>query len=333
MTTIKDVAKLADTSISTVSRVLNDKSVKDETRKKILESIERLDYKVNKQAQGLRTNESMMVGVVISSLTHSYWMKIVKNIQKHLHKYDYNLLLVDTEGDIAKEKKRLKFLLDKNVDGIIIAPISSEFIHIKEIGQEVPLVLLDNLLDDFQEDAVINDDINNVYSAVEILIKNGHREIGVICDNSCYTGQERLKGYQRAFEDYRLQINKDFIKCAKYSVENGYSLTKELMEMSPRLTAIIPTNYDFTKGSIIALNELHIAIPQDLSFIGYDFEDLNYLFAPPLSTLKGAFNEIGKEAADLIYKKMKGFKNSDVIEIKRIKGTIISEKSVQTIDL
>lgn len=306
-TTIKDVAKYTGLSISTISKYLNGGNVLEPNKELIEKAIRELDFKVNEMARGLKTNRSMTVGVLIPSLENIFFTSIVSHIESILLQEGYSTILCDYKESPELEEKKLHFLLDKMVDGIVMMPLFDNDDLVKMvIAKGIPIVLIDRLINNITCDVVLVDNLNASYNAVEQLIVNGHRRIGIIVGpNNIYTAQERLKGYIRVHEDYRLKIDSCLIKYGDYKIQSGYDLLQELMGLDPPPTAIYVTNYEMTIGSIIAINENNIKIPEDLSLIGFDNLDLARVVRPPLSIVVQPVKQIGETAARVLLKRLR----------------------------
>lgn len=330
--TIKDVAKMAQTSIATVSRYINGKKIKEKTRSRIDEAIIDLNYEINSNARGLKTNCSMLIGAIVPHLNHIYDITIIKGIQNFLIKFGYNLLILESNGNLKEEKIALEFLYKKNVDGIIINSDSEDInIYSDFIKDDIPIVLIDQKLDNINTNAVVADNINAVYQAVEYLIKMGHRKISIILGTKgCFTAKERLTGYLRAMEDYGLEVDNNMIKHGNYKSDGGYLAMKELLEGNVRPTAIIATNYDMTHGALMALNEKNLSIPGDISFIGYDDINLAEIYRPKFTIIMQPMIQMGEKAASLMIKMIKN-NVADYGEIYRLKNTFIINDSVAKI--
>ena len=306
-TTIKDVAKYTGLSISTISKYLNGGNVLEPNKELIEKAIQELDFKVNEMARGLKTSRSMTVGVLIPSLENIFFTSIVSHIESILLQEGYSTILCGYKESPELEEKKLQFLLDKMVDGIVMMPLFDNDDLVKMvIAKGIPIVLIDRLINNISCDVVLVDNLNASYNAVEQLIVNGHRRIGIIVGpKNIYTAQERLKGYIRVHEDYRFEIDSCLIKYGDYKIQSGYDLLQELMRLDPPPTAIYVTNYEMTVGSIIAINENNIKIPEDLSLIGFDNLDLARIIRPPLSIVVQPVKQIGETAARVLLKRLR----------------------------
>lgn len=306
--TIKDVAKYAGVSISTVSKYINGGRVREKNRQRIEEAIKALDFKVNELARGLKTNRTMTVGVLIPSLENIFFTSIISYMENILLKNRYSTIVCDYRNDVKLEKIKFEFLMDKMVDGIIMVPHEEDIQYInKAFEKNIPVVLIDRMAKGIECDVVLTDNLNASYNAVEQLIMRGHRRIGIICGpKDVYTTQERLKGYIRVHEDYSLQIDDRLIKFGNYDVESGYNLLLRLLEEVPPPSAVFVTNYEMTVGAVMAVNEKNICIPKDLSLIGFDNIQLAKVVKPSLSIVTQPIQQIGETAATILLKRMKG---------------------------
>lgn len=306
--TIKDVAKYAGVSISTVSKYINGGRVREKNRQRIEEAIKALDFKVNELARGLKTNRTMTVGVLIPSLENIFFTSIISYMENILLKNRYSTIVCDYRNDVKLEKIKFEFLMDKMVDGIIMVPHEEDIQYInKAFEKNIPVVLIDRMIKGIECDVVLTDNLNASYNAVEQLIMRGHRRIGIICGpKDVYTTQERLKGYIRVHEDYSLQIDDRLIKFGNYDVESGYNLLLRLLEEVPPPSAVFVTNYEMTLGAVMAVNEKNICIPKDLSLIGFDNIQLAKVVKPSLSIVTQPIQQIGETAATILLKRMKG---------------------------
>ncbi len=330
MATIKDVARHAGVSIATVSKYINGGNVLDKNKIIIDEAIDKLNYKVNIMARGLKTNQTMTVGILIPSLTNLFFTTIVSSIENSLLENGYSTILCDYRENEKLEKEKLDFLVSKNVDGIIMVPSCLDDLElINNLKKEMPIVLIDRNIDGADLDVVLTDNINGSYDAVEKLIHRGHKRIGIICGpKEHYTAIERLTGYNRVHKDYKIKIDQQLIKFGDYQMESGHEKIIELMNMDVSPTAVFVTNYEMTLGTIIGINEMNISIPEELSLIGYDNIQLAKIVKPSLSIVTQPMNSIGETAARLMLMRLSG-NMSEFPSIYRLKSEIIIKDSVK----
>lgn len=329
--TIKDVAKYTGLSIATISKHINGGNVLEQNKILIDNAIEKLGYKVNEIARGLKTNKTMTIGVLIPSLKNIFSTTIISCVENILMDYGYSTIVCDYKQRPDLENSKFDFLLQKSVDGIIIMPenIDKERIELA-LSRNIPVIMIDRTIKGLECDVVLVDNLNASYNAVEYLISKGHKRIGIICGpQDIYTAQERLKGYYRVLEDYNIAIDDEIIKFGDYEFESGYNLLNELMDNNAP-TAVFVTNYEMTLGAVMAINERNLRIPEKLSFIGFDNIELSKVVKPPLSVVIQPMDLIGETAAKLLIRRLKG-DNTSFPLMYRLKTEMKLNESVGTI--
>jgi len=259
--TVKDVAKLAGVSTATVSRVVNDDPrISEETREKVIKCINDLDYKVNSIARSLKTNRTYTIGFIAPEISNEFFMNIAKGVEDEARKYGYSTIICNSNESIEEEENRMKLLCEKCVDGIIIIPSSNEgkhFNHLKDLN--IPVVLADRLVENFESDAVLVDNINGTYSAIEHLINIGYKRIGFISGNLELTSaRERYDGYKRALKDYCIPYDESIVKFGDFHAKRGYDLMRELYETQNTPSIVFISNYFMNIGATKYLLEMRM---------------------------------------------------------------------------
>lgn len=330
---MKDVAEYAGLSTATVSKYINGINIKEENKKRIDEAIQALDFRVNEIARGLKTNKTATVGILIPSLENIFSTSIVSKVESILLQCGYSTIICDYRQNRELENQKFDFLMNKSVDGIILVPQGIHEYKIKEaLEKDVPVILIDRSIKGIDCDVVLADNLNAAYDAVELLITKGHRRIGIICGpQDIYTAQERLKGYLRIHEDYELKIDEHLIKYGDYEIQSGMELMNEFLGQANPPTAVFVTNYEMTLGAVMALNSRNIAIPGEMSLIGFDNIQLANVVKPKLSIVVQPMQQIGEFAANLLVKRMKGDK-SGFPAMLRLKTEIVEGESIAVIN-
>lgn len=299
--TIKDVAAKANTSVATVSRVINDSGyVSPELKSKVQQAITELNYRPNAVAKSLKNEKTNMIGLLISDITNPFFSSVVKAIEDTLNKKGYTVILCNTGEDSRKEKKYLKELLDRQIDGFIVSAVSNNGDHFQQIlKQGLPLVFVNRVPDNVHTDNVIlTDNKKGGYLAAKHLIDLGHSRIGAIVGpGSLNTGRDRRNGYERALKEKGIDVNKKLIKVGDFSRESGYYLIKELIHMGQPPTAVFVANNEMTLGAIEALKKLSIRIPEELSLVGFDYSEWMMVVEPKLTSIVQQSYQLGKESA------------------------------------
>lgn len=307
--TVKDVAREAGVSPSTVSRVVNgDSRISARTRNKVLACMKELGYQVNNIARSLKTNKTMTVGFISPELSNDVFMNIAKGAEDEFRKHGYNIIICNSNESIEEEKDRINLLSQKCVDGIIIIPASAEGEHYSWLrAADLPVVLVDRLVEHFETDAVLVDNINGSYSAVEYLINNGLRRIGFIGGDMRLTSAgERYEGYRRALADYCVPLEEGIVRFGDYHVNSGYRIMSELMEAAEPPEYVFISNYYMHIGAMKYLLE-HRTLTENKAFIAA-FDDLEFSGILGLSGVRIAqpMLEIGSRAAQLLLSRING---------------------------
>lgn len=330
--TIKDVAKLSNVSIATVSKYLNGGSVKELNKVNIENAIKQLDYRVNSFARGLKINKSMTVGIVVDSITNTFYTSIVSVIEDCLHVKGYSSIICETKEDEETRIRKLDFLLSKGTDGIIVftTNISSELLN-RYVEKHAEIVVIDSVVNGADCDFIATDNIAGAYQATEQFILKGHRNIAMITgEDKNFSSVERQRGFKRALEDYNLPIYEDLIYKDSYDMEGGYKSFKKLLantENTP--SAVLIANYSMTIGAIIAINEENINIPEDMSIICFDDLELSKIFRPKLTSVSQDTIEIGKQAAKLLLRRIE--EGNSGCNIIRVPPRIIMNNSIKNV--
>ena len=302
----------------------------EKNREAIAQAISDLGYHVNEIARGLKTSRTMTIGIVIPDLENVFCTSIVARIENTLQRAGYSSLICDYREDAALEREKLEFLAKKSVDGFIYMPLGNqEDIVARLIERALPVILIDRPLPGLACDTVLVDNLNAAYGAIEHLINHGHRRIGIIAGPpGIYTAQERLKGYRRVHEDFDLPIADDLILEGDYSVESGYRLMGQLLKRAEPPSAVFVTNYEMTLGAVMALNESPIRVPDELSIIGFDNQQLARLVKPALTIVVQPIQSIGETAAALLLKRLSDDR-AGFPAIYRLKTSLVPGESVK----
>ena len=303
--TVRDVAKLAGVSVATVSKYMNGGNLREDYRERVEKAVHDLDYSINEVARYLKTNKTFLIGVLVPSITSSFLTDIISSIQKYLMENGYTALVLDYQKSHSVEMRQLDVLLSWNVDGIILFPGFHETDIIEKIKrQQIPLLLIDNLLEGVDCDAVVINNYESSYSAVEKLISSGHKSIGLIAGPSeTYSASERRRGFLEAVAAHgvtAIEAN------GKYTIDGGYNATKELMQVSEHPTALLSSNYHMTIGMLRALGEMNLKIPEDVSVITFDEQEFDFALPTPITAIVQPVEEISRAATKLILSKIGG---------------------------
>ena len=305
MPSIKDVAEYAGVSVATVSRVLNHHPrVKPHLRERVLEAIQKLEYQPSSIARDMRSQSQKGIGLLISDIQNSFFADLVKAIGQITYEKGYRLYLYDTDGKLEKEEAYIGLLMKERASGVIMIPTGWDCQKILN-KLNVPVVMVDRKLSTMKYDFVALDNVKATYLATAHLVSLGHRRIGLV--TSLMGGEvsaERRRGYEKALEESGLPVIEQYIRWESKGKTHGYSPTISMLEQNPRPTAILTTNNQTTFGALKAIKELDMKIPEDISLLAFDDMPWLELLSPQISAIYQPTYEIGKTAAELLFKRM-----------------------------
>ena len=307
--TIKDVAKRAGVSIATVSKFINGGNVLEENRITIEEAVRALNYQVNTVARGMKTRRSMTVGVLIPSLADYYGVSILSSIDSELFKHGYSTIICDYSIlDPNSAKTKLEFLMNKQVDGIIMQPINVKRGDLERAErQETPIVFVDVQVGDHLYDSVLINNMDITRQITQHLIEFGHRRIGLISGiEGVLTTDDRVAGYRKALEKAHIPFSSDYLHLINIFESSGYEGMKHFMQLPNPPTAVFTTGYDLTVGALMYMNENGIRIPEDMSFVGFENQTIARIFHPRLTIGIQPIRKIGLTAANMLFERMSG---------------------------
>lgn len=310
MATIKDVARLAGVSPSTVSKYINGGSVRARNLDNIRNAIDQLDYRVNPFGRSLKTQRSRSVGVLLPELAAPFFSLVFVAADQLLREHGYHSTISCYYGDYALERDYLQFLMGNGVDGLLYMPehLGSEEFRELTAAWGVPVVQVDRAIAGTSTDTVLVENLEWSCEAVRRLIQKGHRRIAAVGGASAVlTARERLAGYQQALKEAGLPYDPELARRGELSFSFGHRSSRELMALSDPPTAIFSTNHDVTMGVITAVRELGLRIPEDVDVFGYDCVSVYTAMTPPLPVVHQPEREIGRLAASCLIDRLSGF--------------------------
>lgn len=311
MSTIKDVARLAGVSISTVSKYLNGGTVREENLEPIRSAIAQLEYRVNPIARSLKTRRSRSIGILLPSLAAPFFSSVFMASDKILREQGYHSMISCYYADHGLERDYLNYLLGAGVDGLIYVPenLSAEEFQELTAHRDVPVVQVDRMIPGVDADAVLAENKKSSCAAVSRLIAKGHRRIALVGGpNSVQTAKERLAGYLQALELYHILYDDTLVYSGELSFAFGHQSFLELMGAGTPPTAIFSSNHDITMGVITAAREQGLRIPGDVDIFGYDCVNVCAAMTPPLPVVYQPEQEIGRVAAAYLIERLDGYK-------------------------
>ena len=310
MATIKDVARLAGVSVSTISKYLNGGNVLEENAESIRKAIAELDYRVNPFARSLKTQRSKSIGVLLPDITAPFFGNVLVSLDKVLREHGYHTLISCYSASYGLERENLQFLINNGIDGLVYAPedVSAEEFYDLTGSSKLPTVQIDRIIQGVSCDTVLVDNSDAAYSAVTHLIDRGHRRVAIISGpKSVFSAKERQVGYLRALSDRGILYDDQLVISQQNEFATGYRGFEALMNLPDKPTAVFTTNHDITMGFLTAAREQGLRVPEDVDIFGFDCVDICSMMRPPLPVVHQPEVEIGAMAANYLIQRLEGY--------------------------
>lgn len=317
-TTIKDVAREAGVSISTVSRVINDsKPVTNEVKQRVLDVIKETGYVPNPLARSLVTKKSQLIGVIVPEVTDPFAAEILNGIEEISKMYNYDILLANTYSEKELEKKSINLLRAKQVEGIVMICWDLDQELVDQLDNSgIPAVYISKTNRNFDIYNVSAQNRPAARDMTEFLIEKGHKDIALMVTNYHISdlANERLEGYKEALEKAKIDYREELVVSSGTNYSDGYAAAKELLGKGEKLDAIFATSDEGAVGAINACFDMGYKVPEDISVAGFNDVKLAKIYRPKLTSVYQPLFDMGAVAIRII--------------IKLIGGLEITEKSV-----
>ncbi|MDF2474377.1 MAG: transcriptional regulator, LacI family [Lachnospiraceae bacterium] len=336
--TIKDVAKEANVSIATVSRVLNKNYyVSPDLEKKVMDAIAKLNYFPNSVARSLKNEITHTIGLIVSDISNTFFTMLARSIEDIIKVHDYNLIVCSTDNQKDKEYSYLQLLLEKKVDGIILNITGFNNDFITSISPDIPLALCGRKINNsaFIGDFVDSDNTVGAYELTKHLISMGHSKIAIVNgQQSVSSGSERFDGFRKAMNTIDIEVtdNYPYIYNGNFNnTESGYLAADYLVHLENPPTAILAMNNELTIGVLRYCKEHEIRIPDDISIGCYgDIFNVDLFYVVPSNITMNPYT-IGTRIAELIMERIEQKNQLPNREI-RFTPNIIQGNGVKRID-
>lgn len=305
--TIKDIAKLCNTSVATVSRVINnDPKVAEQTRQRVLEIIKKYKYVPNVTGRNLRTQKSFKILVLQPTLANQFYTTILEGIKDEANKYGYDVLLGITNQDEEQELKYLDMLKMKTVDGCISFFNTLSHDKISSLAQHFPFVQCCEPTINANVSSVVVNNKQAIYEACSEFIKEGHTRIGMISgDYYKYSELSRESGYREALQENDIEVDEHLIVKHFYRYQDGYEAAEYLMNLENQPTAIICASDSLALGAIKRIGEMGYTVGENVKVIGFDNTSITSFYCPTISSIAQPRYDLGTEAFKLLLEKLK----------------------------
>lgn len=303
---ISDVARLAGVSVASVSRVLNQTEIVGEaTRAKVLEAVRSLDFSIDQRARGLSRRRSATLGVVVADVSNPFTGQVLKAIDAAARRAGYGLLLGDSGEDVERERSTLAAMLAQRIEGVIYLPVTMNGDAVRPlISQGVPVVCLDRYIEDIEIDAVVVDNALAGAMAADFFIEAEHVRLGTITAGVTTVGRDRTKGFVEAAARRGIDVAAASIVEGDLTLECGRERTLEILSQPGGPTALFVQNHPMALGALLAVRELGLRVPQDLSVIAFDDPAWAQLLEPALTTIRQPTDELGNAAAEMLLERV-----------------------------
>ncbi|PSW25891.1 HTH-type transcriptional repressor PurR [Photobacterium swingsii] len=334
MATIKDVARMAGVSTTTVSHVINKtRFVAEATQKKVLTAVDELNYAPSAVARSLKCNTTRTIGMLVTKSTNPFFAEVVHGVEEYCYKEGYTLILCNTEGNLSKQRDYLRMLAEKRVDGLMVmcSDLDQRLLDLLERQNDLPMVVMDWGPESPHTDKIQDNAAIGGYVAIKHFIENGHTKIGCLSGhNEKSTCRERLKGFQKAMDEANLSVNEDWVIEGDFECETAVKAAEQFIAMKERPTAIFCFNDIMAMAMISTFVQHGIRVPEDISIIGYDNIELAPFFSPPLTTIHQPKRRLGKTAIEILMERVKDKKHEN--RIFEMSPELVVRKSVHKLN-
>lgn len=303
---MRDVARLAGVSVATVSAVINEKgTVSKALVQRVVEAMSALDYQPDQIARSLRVGRSNVIGMIVPDVSNSFYAEVLRGVEELSERRGFSVILCDSNEDSNRERQHLTTLYSRRVDGVLLASSVSQVAHDRLTIRRFPMVFMDSIPNGIEQGAVVVDNVEGAYLAVQHLIQLGHKRVAIIggrLDRS--VGVDRMDGYKKAMREAGLAIPDEYIQVGDFHVETGFRCGTDLMRLNARPTAVFSCNNRMTLGLLRALGNLQISCPSSVSVLSFDDADWATSFTPRLTCVAQPTTEIGKVATEMLLRKI-----------------------------
>ncbi|MBE2893763.1 substrate-binding domain-containing protein [Spirabiliibacterium falconis] len=308
MPTMKDIAKLAQVSTSTVSHVMNNtRYVSDEVRQKVLRVVQELNYTPSSLARSLKIKETNTIGMLVTASDNPFFSEMIRSVERYCQRNHYNLILSYTDGDTQRLSKNVDTLIRKQIDGLLLMCSESDWKIDEQLYQRLtlPIVIMDWWPTPLRADKIHENSEYGGYLATKTLIEHGHTHIAIITGNlNKSIALNRLQGYKTALCESGIALNHALILEGDFSVESGIKNMHTLLQQSPRPSAVFACSDTIAIGAYHAIWQAGLQVGKDISIIGYDDIHMTQYLTPPLSTIHQPKNTMAKNAVEILLDKI-----------------------------
>ena len=336
MVTIKDIARESGYSVSTVSRVLNNRNdVSPDARKKIEEVVAKFNFVPNNNAKHLKQNNSKAIGVLVKGISNMLFASVVEEIQRMIEKTEYTLVVSYLDEDADEVEQAILLCRERKPLGLLFLGGNPEYFHREFSGVDVPCVLVTNRANEMHFEnlsSVATDDIAAARCAVDQLFVAGHRRIGILGGDfdKSYTSHKRFLGCEQSFSEHGAVLDVEHCyEKARFSFGSACRAMKRLIGKFPDVTAVFAMSDVMAIGAIRALRDLGYRVPEDVSVIGFDGTSLAEYYNPKLATIKQQHQTLANRSIEILFGQIE-LKKEPIHEI--VPFEFVNGESIRVID-
>jgi LacI family fructose operon transcriptional repressor len=301
MASIKEVAEHAQVSTASVSRVLAGKITRDEVRRRVMKSVEALNYRPNRVARSLRSNKSTTIGLVVADIQNTYFTQICRAVEDTASRSGFAVFLCNSDEDPAKEATYLSLLRDENVAGAIVAPTAETVRTLRADSLvQLPLVMIDRHPGRLAVDSVVLDNVGAATELAGHLLSHGRRRIAGLFGANSATGTERHQGFVAAHHAMTLEPIAELTRFVPPRQDDGYTAAMALLAMSHPPDAIVTSNGLLAAGAFRAIAERGLSCPEKIAFASFDDTTWAPMVSPAVTVIEQPTYEIGQTATELL---------------------------------
>lgn len=316
--TIYDIAKAANVSVCTVSRVVNGKSgMSEATREKVQKLLDEYGYTPNAAARGLANKETKLIGILILDIRYSFHIQIAYNIQSKLLLHDYCSFILNTGSSDQKKVEAIRLMAQRRVDGMVLVGSTFECESVKNAIREslpnIPVVITNGYLPLPNVHGILANEKEGIEDCVRLLINKGHRKLAFILPNDTRSNSDKREGFQTEMERQGTARENQWIYESPTSVEDGYSIMTKILKDHSDIEGVIFAEDLAAVGAIRALHDAGRKIPDEVALIGVDNSTCCEMCFPKLSSLNNRMDEMGNEASRILIDSLQGKENPERI--------------------
>ena len=319
MATIRDVARLANVSVATVSNALNNaERVSPELLARVRAAVDKLGYAPDAAARSLRKGASRLIGLIVGDITNPFFADLFEAVEDAAAARGYLVLLLNSNERVEREEAHLRMLRSQRIDGLILAPTGAVSMNRAALlaALEIPVVLVDRAMDGLGYDAVVLDNHSAAHAATSYILGHGHRRVGLINGPEVVrTAADRLQGYREALAGAGIAFDPALVRDAAFQEQAAYDAAVDLLGGAEPPTALLAANNKMTIGALRALADLRLACPGDVSIVGIDDLPWAEAVTPRLTMVAQPVRAMGEAALERV--------------VERIAGTLVTPATIR----